>query len=131
MEDVYLKKIESLKNELHNTRRRLYITDRFLNKIGDLAGIQDNEPLTTKNGQSVEEYIAGALTETFREKFITPEVQAAIERDIPVQPKLITATREDFDDTFECPSCAKRFSSFDEFDFCPWCGQRLDWGKSC
>ena len=56
-----------------------------------------------------------------------PEVQAAIERDIPVQPKLITATREDFDDTFECPSCAKRFSSFDEFDFCPWCGQRLDW----
>ena len=58
-----------------------------------------------------------------------PEVQAAIERDIPVQPKLITATREDFDDTFECPSCAKRFSSFDEFDFCPWCGQRLDWSE--
>ena len=56
-------------------------------------------------------------------------VQAAIERDIPVQPKLITATREDFDDTFECPSCAKRFSSFDEFDFCPWCGQRLDWSE--
>lgn len=71
----------------------------------------------------------GVLIEKWNTRVYPAEVQAAIERDIPVQPKLITATREDFDDTFECLSCAKRFSSFDEFDFCPWCGQRLDWNN--
>ena len=127
MEDVYLKKIESLKNELHNTRRRLYITDRFLNKIGDLAGIQDNEPLTTKNGQSVEEYIAGALTETFREKFITPEVQNAIERDTPMKP--LNQFKRYGKQRGYCPDCGRILD--DQFsDIACRCGQRIDWSQS-
>lgn len=81
---------------------------------------------TKRQGESLETRRA-ICAERWNTRVYPPDVQAAIERNIPVQPKLITATREDFDDTFECPSCAKRFSSYDEFDFCPWCGQRLDW----
>ena len=129
MEDVYLKKIELLKNELHNTRRRLYITDRFLNKIGDLAGIQDYEPLKPKNGQSVEEYIAGALAETFREKFITPEVQSAIDRD-KAKNVIIDefVSKGETHERFQCPKC-KNGLDYCREKFCPNCGQRMDWGK--
>lgn len=91
-------------------------------------GIEIDLLPTIRQGDSLENRRA-ICAERWNARVYPPDVQAAIERDIPVQPKLITATREDFDDTFECPSCAKRFSSFDEFDFCPWCGQRLDWSE--
>jgi hypothetical protein len=34
---------------------------------------------------------------------------------------------EDFWVYYECPACNKRLSEFDEFNYCPYCGQKLDW----
>ena len=93
----------------------------------DQPGVERNSQIAYKTGHRDARHAAAELVSMIEAE--TKNESPAIERDIPVQPKLITATREDFDDTFECPSCAKRFSSFDEFDFCPWCGQRLDWSE--
>ena len=93
----------------------------------DQPGVERNSQIAYKTGHRDARHAAAELVAMIEAE--TKNESPAIERDIPVQPKLITATREDFDDTFECPSCAKRFSSFDEFDFCPWCGQRLDWSE--
>lgn len=27
----------------------------------------------------------------------------------------------------KCPTCDKALNEFDMFDYCPYCGQRLDW----
>ena len=27
----------------------------------------------------------------------------------------------------ECPTCDKGLNKFDGFDYCPYCGQKLDW----
>ena len=27
----------------------------------------------------------------------------------------------------ECPTCDERLNEFDEFNYCPYCGQKLDW----
>ena len=93
----------------------------------DQPGVERNSQIAYKTGHRDARHAAAELVAMIEAE--TKNESPAIERDIPVQPKLITATREDFDDTFECPSCAKRFSSYDEFDFCPWCGQRLDWSE--
>ena len=93
----------------------------------DQQGVERNSQIAYKTGHRDARHAAAELVAMIEAE--TKNESPAIERDIPVQPKLITATREDFDDTFECPSCAKRFSSYDEFDFCPWCGQRLDWSE--
>ena len=93
----------------------------------DQPGVERNSQIAYKTGHRDARHAAAELVAMIEAE--TKNESPAIERDIPVQPKLITATREDFDATFECPSCAKRFSSFDEFDFCPWCGQRLDWSE--
>lgn len=29
----------------------------------------------------------------------------------------------------ECPTCDRGLSEFDVFDYCPYCGQKLDWGN--
>ena len=34
---------------------------------------------------------------------------------------------EGFRTLCECPTCNKRLSEFDEFNYCPYCGQRLGW----
>lgn len=33
-------------------------------------------------------------------------------------------------DTWICPNCEKRYEvDYDDYDFCPKCGQRIDWGE--
>lgn len=33
-------------------------------------------------------------------------------------------------DTWECPCCGKEYEvDYDEYDYCPNCGQRLDWSE--
>lgn len=34
---------------------------------------------------------------------------------------------EGFRTLCECPTCDERLSEFDEFNYCPYCGQRLGW----
>ena len=29
----------------------------------------------------------------------------------------------------ECPTCDERLNEFDEFYYCPYCGQKLDWSE--
>ena len=45
------------------------------------------------------------------------------------QKKVIVS--EDGSDGFrtlcECPTCDERLNEFDEFNYCPYCGQKLDW----
>lgn len=77
----------------------------------DQPGVERNSQIAYKTGHRDARHAAAELVAMIEAE--TKNESPAIERDIPVQPKLITATREDFDDTFECPSCAKRFSSFD------------------
>ena len=104
------------------------LPDQIMNlQALDQPGVERNSQIAYKTGHRDARHAAAELVAMIEAE--TKNESPAIERDIPVQPKLITATREDFDDTFECPSCAKRFSSYDEFDFCPWCGQRLDWSE--
>lgn len=50
--------------------------------------------------------------------------QAAIKRSIPKQPILFA--RENDGDTHKCPSC-NSIDCFDEFNFCPYCGQMFRW----
>lgn len=34
-------------------------------------------------------------------------------------------------DTWECPNCSKSYEvDYDDFDYCPNCGQKIDWSKS-
>ena len=28
---------------------------------------------------------------------------------------------------YKCPTCDKGLNEFDRFDYCPYCGQKLDW----
>lgn len=34
---------------------------------------------------------------------------------------------EGFRTLCKCPTCDKGFNEFDRFDYCPHCGQKLDW----
>lgn len=120
--NMAMKENEIMKKQIDGLR------DQIMNlPCLDRPGVERNSQIAYKTGHRDARHAAAELVAMIEAE--TKNESPAIERDIPVQPKLITATREDFDDTFECPSCAKRFSSFDEFDFCPWCGQRLDWSE--
>ena len=120
--NMAMKENEIMKKQIDGLR------DQIMNlPCLDQPGVERNSQIAYKTGHRDARHAAAELVAMIEAE--TKNESPAIERDIPVQPKLITATREDFDDTFECPSCAKRFSSFDEFDFCPWCGQRLDWSE--
>lgn len=37
---------------------------------------------------------------------------------------------DDFRTLYECPTCDERLSEFDEFNYCPYCGQKLDWERA-
>lgn len=34
---------------------------------------------------------------------------------------------DDFRTLCKCPTCDKGLNVFDRFDYCPYCGQKLDW----
>lgn len=34
---------------------------------------------------------------------------------------------DDFRTLCKCPTCDKGLNEFDRFDYCPYCGQKLDW----
>lgn len=62
---------------------------------------------------------------------------SAIKKQIPKKPNLEGDGYDDTDtcvliyDTWVCPNCDKHYEvDFDEYDYCPICGQALDWSDT-
>ncbi len=41
--------------------------------------------------------------------------------------KIVMVSDEDGWKTCECPTCREEVDDLDTFDYCPYCGQKLDW----
>ena len=56
----------------------------------------------------------------------------ALERQVPKSPIFEGDGYSDGEmvyDTWYCPSCDSRFVDDEEHDYCPCCGQAIDWGE--
>lgn len=57
----------------------------------------------------------------------------ALEKQIPKKPEFIADGYADGElvyDTWVCPSCGKYYEvDYDDYDFCPKCGQHIDWSE--
>lgn len=56
----------------------------------------------------------------------------ALEKQIPKKPNIYGDGYDDdgnlIYDTYDCPNCQKSFEmEYEEYDYCPNCGQALDW----
>lgn len=112
-----------LKKQLDIVQRGAEILAQSLETIVKLAEISPEEAAV-----SDPESIADALTQAFRKKFITQEVQAAIERATAKKPIKLRGTVEI---EFKCPGCSENTYWFTQDNpapkVCPECGQRLNW----
>ena len=108
------KELSEAKNQLDIVQRGAGILAQSLETIVKLADISPEEAAVTDPGS-----IADALTEAFRKKFITPEVQAAIDRSKKEKVSLMPGG------IGVCPNCLEDIH--DEITHCCHCGQRLDW----
>lgn len=43
------------------------------------------------------------------------------------QKKVVVVRRVNLRSICKCPTCDKGFNEFYRFDYCPYCGQKLDW----
>ena len=43
------------------------------------------------------------------------------------QRKVVAFTDADGWEICECPTCREDLDDLDRFDYCPYCGQKLDW----
>lgn len=59
-------------------------------------------------------------------------VEVQLEKQIPKEPKYKKQLRDFFETTFvtkgDCPRCGKA-EIYSNANYCPDCGQKLDWGK--
>ena len=98
--------------------------ERISEKLGDIGETEDWTEVAIKALEEVQRY---------REIGTVEECRAAVEKQ--------TAKKPDYEgdgfsdgqlvyDTWICPSCCKQYEvDCDDYDYCPNCGQRLDWGK--
>lgn len=59
-------------------------------------------------------------------------IESIVKKEIPEKPKLIMRDGYDDDeavyDEWVCPCCGEHYQVlFDKHDYCPTCGQKLDW----
>ena len=59
-------------------------------------------------------------------------IESIVEKEIPMKPKLFMRDGYDEDesvyDAWDCPYCGTHYQIiFDKHDYCPKCGQRIDW----
>ena len=59
-------------------------------------------------------------------------IESIVEKEIPMKPKLFMRDGYDEDesvyDAWDCPYCGTHYQIiFDKHDYCPHCGQRIDW----
>ena len=114
--------MQSLKKQLDIVLRGADILAQSLETIVKLAEISPEEAAV-----SDPESIADALTQAFRKKFITQEVQNAIERDTPMKP--LNQFKRYGKQRGYCPDCGRILD--DQFsDIACRCGQRIDWSQS-
>lgn len=58
----------------------------------------------------------------------------ALKKQIATKPELwgdgVDADMEIIYDMYDCPNCGKSYElDYDEYDYCPKCGQKLDWSN--
>lgn len=46
------------------------------------------------------------------------------------QKKVVVVRRVNLLSKCKCPTCDKGLNEFDRFDYCPYCGQKLDWERT-
>ena len=61
-------------------------------------------------------------------------IESIVEKEIPMKPKLFMCDGYGEDeavyDAWNCPYCGTHYQMiFDKHDYCPHCGQRLDWSE--
>lgn len=61
-------------------------------------------------------------------------ITSIVKKEIPMKPKLFMCDGYDEDeavyDAWDCPYCGTHYQMiFDKHDYCPKCGQRIDWEK--
>ena len=61
-------------------------------------------------------------------------IASIVEKGIPMKPKLFMRDGYDEDesvyDAWDCPYCGTHYQIiFDNHDYCPKCGQRIDWSE--
>ena len=59
-------------------------------------------------------------------------ITSIVKKEIPMKPKLFMRDGYDEDeavyDAWDCPYCGTHYQIiFDKHDYCPHCGQRIDW----
>lgn len=59
-------------------------------------------------------------------------IESIVMKEMPKEPKLFVRDGYDDDevvyDAWDCPYCGKHYQvNFDKYDYCPKCGQRIDW----
>ena len=62
-------------------------------------------------------------------------IESIVEKEIPMKPKLFMRDGYDEDeavyDAWDCPCCGTHYQIiFDKHDYCPHCGQRIDFGDT-
>ena len=62
-------------------------------------------------------------------------IESIVEKEIPMKPKLFMRDGYDEDeavyDAWDCPCCGTHYQIiFDKHDYCPHCGQRIDFGDA-
>ena len=93
-------------------------TRRFLDEFKDI--LKKAEKLDNKDAVFISIPLKEAKT-----------VIDALEKQVPQEPRLEGDGYADgsiVHDTWICPSCGKDYEiDYDEYDYCPNCGQRIDW----
>lgn len=81
------------------------------------------------------------MQEAFQRAMENIEIQTAgltlnecVEKQIPQKPDISGDGYADgvlVYDTYQCPNCGRYYEiDYDDFDYCPKCGQRFDWEDS-
>lgn len=129
--------IEEFKNELRQLARdgkekelekkSQEIKRKFEAKEADL----DRMETVAKNGGEVMTYTEASdiLVTVDRDKLSKREdelfrlVRKAINKQVPIKPYIFMLA------TWTCPKCEKSYEDDDKYDFCPCCGQAIDWSN--
>lgn len=60
-------------------------------------------------------------------------IESIVKKEIPMKPEVIGDGYADGElvyDTWICPNCGKNYEvEYDHYDYCPKCGQRIDWSE--
>lgn len=106
----------------------------------EILSLTPEEKVELPNLSEVYEIAIQALEDIQKYRTIgtVEECREAMERQIPKKPMYEVDDYDAYDDsgsliydTWICPQCESRYEvGYDDYDFCPNCGQAIDWRKS-